>query len=243
MLICRKGQWRVESDGYVSSRELRELDDLREAETSRAREAEREAARLADRVRALKRRACRRGYDAGRRTALHEFVVPQAATSFAVRCLEERLAGLALNAVIEVLGELPAETALLNRLRRCIRASQAQQVISLRVSTDDCEQAKRVAHILEEELKIPLFMVLADAGLPAHSLVVETEHGVIDGSLTPQLRMLERGMKDAIGMVLAEYRYIDDESARIFGVIERGLRDVISLLARADAHHYGGEPQ
>lgn len=243
MLICRKGQWRVESDGYVSSRELRELDGLREAETSRARDAERETARLADRVRVLKRRAWRRGYDAGRQAALREFVVPRAAASFAARCLEERLAGLALNAIVAMLGELPAEVALLNRLRRCVRASRAQHVISLRVSADDCEQAKRAAHTLEEELNIPLFMVLSDAGLPPHSLVVETEHGVIDGSLTPQLRVLERGMKDAIGMVLAEYRYIDDESARILGVIEHGLRDVIALLAHSDAHQYGGEAQ
>ncbi|MEM5369486.1 flagellar biosynthesis protein [Paraburkholderia azotifigens] len=237
MLICRKGGWRVESDGYVSAVDLRELEGLREVEACRAREAEREHARLADRVRELKRRAWRRGYDAGRRTALHEYVVPRAAASFAARCLEERLVGLALDAVAGLLGELPADLTLRSRLRRCIRASRAQQVISVRVSANHCEQTQRIASALEKELNVPLFMVMADAGLPPHSMIVETENGVIDGSLMPQLRVLERGMRDAIGVVLDEYRYIDDESARMVDVIERGLRDVIDLLA------WRGEPR
>lgn len=76
MLICRKGEWRVESDGYVSSTELYGLDGLRKMEASRARESEYETARLADRVRALKRRAWRRGYEAGRRAALSSIVAP-----------------------------------------------------------------------------------------------------------------------------------------------------------------------
>ncbi|MBN3754979.1 flagellar biosynthesis protein [Paraburkholderia sp. Tr-20389] len=243
MLICRRGDWRVESDGYVSSADLRELAGLREVEAFRAREAERETARLAERVRELKRRAVRRGYAAGRRNALREYVVPPAAASFAARCLEERLAGLALNAVTEILGELPADATLHSRLRRCIGALRGQQVISVRVSADDCEQTQRIAHTLERELDLPLFMVLADAGLPPHSLVVETESGVIDGSLALQLRVLERGMRDAIGLVLNEYRYIDGESARMFDVIESGLRDVIQLLGQHVEARHGGEVQ
>lgn len=231
MLICRKGGWYVESDGYVSSAELSGLDGLREVEASRAREAEQETARLVERVRALKRRAWRRGYDAGRRVALRELVVPPAATSFASRCLEERLAALVLDAVIEILGELPPDVVLRNRLRRCLGASRARQVLSLRVSTGDCEETQRIAHSLEQELNVPLFIVLADAGLPAHSLVVETVQGVIDGSLTPQLRVLERGVRDAIKLVLNEYRYIDGEAEKELTVIEKGLRDVVGLLA------------
>ncbi|MFM0054172.1 flagellar biosynthesis protein [Paraburkholderia phytofirmans] len=241
MLICRKGGWYVESDGYVSSVELSGLDGLREVEASRAREAEQESGRLVERVRALKRRAWRRGYDAGRRFALHEFVVPSAATSFASRCLEDRLAALVLDAVVEILGELPPDVVLRSRLRRCLGALRAQQVLSLRVSTDDCAETQRIAHSLEQELNVPLFIVLADAGLPAHSLVVETVQGVIDGSLTPQLRVLERGVRDAINLVLNEYRYIDGESEKKFAVIEHGLRDVIDLLAGSwGAHHRGG---
>lgn len=233
MLICRKGEWRIESDGYLSSSELGEYEGLREVEASRAREAEIEATRLAHRVRALKRRAWRRGYEAGRRTALRELIVPTAAASFAARCLEERLAGLALAAVVEILGELPADMLLRSRLRRCIGASRTRHVISVRVSANECEQTKRIVRTLEQELAFPLFMVLADAGLPPGSIVVETAQGVIDGSLTSQLRVLERGMRDAVGLVLDEYRYIDGESEKLFRVVENGLRDVIALLAHS----------
>ncbi|MFM0237764.1 flagellar biosynthesis protein [Paraburkholderia phytofirmans] len=214
---------------------------MREVEASRAREAEQETARLVERVRALKRRAWRRGYDAGRRMGLRELVVPSAATSFASRCLEERLAALVLDAVVEILGELPPDVVLRNRLRRCLGALRAQQVLSVRVSTDDCAETQRIARSLEQELNVPLFIVLADAGLPAHSLVVETVQGVIDGSLTPQLRVLERGVRDAINLVLNEYRYIDGESEKKFAVIEDGLRDVIDLLAGSwGTQHRGG---
>jgi type III secretion protein L len=241
MLICRRGEWRVESDGYVSSTELYGLDGLSKMEAFRAQEAECEAARLADRVRALKRRAWRRGYEAGRRAALYEFVAQPAAVSFASRCLEGRLADMVLKTVAGILGELPADVVLRSRLRQCLDASCAQRVLSVRVSADDYEETQRSVRTLEQELSAPIFTVLADAGLPPRSLVVETERGVIDGSLTPQLRALEHGVRDAIKTLLDEYRYIDDESARQFGVVCSGLRDVIAVLAEPTNGQDDGE--
>ncbi|NKJ45235.1 hypothetical protein CIC12_00420 [Burkholderia sp. SG-MS1] len=232
MLICRRGEWRVESDGYVSSTELYGLAGLREMEAFRTRDAEREAARLADRVRALKRRAWRRGYEAGRRAALYKFVAPPVAASFASRCLAERLADMVLKTVTQLFGELPAEVVLSSQLRRCLDASCAQPVLSVRVSADDYEQTQRSVLALEQELSAPVFTVLADVGLPPHSLVVETEQGVIDGSLTPQLRALEHGMRKAIKSLLDEYRYIDEGSTRQFDMVESALLDVVAVLAQ-----------
>ncbi|MFL9961107.1 FliH/SctL family protein [Paraburkholderia sediminicola] len=231
----------MESDGYVSSTELYGLDGLSKMESFRAQEAEREAARLADRVRALKRRAWRRGYEAGRRAALYKFVAQPAAVSFTSRCLAGRLADVVLKTVAGILGELPADVVLPSRLRQCLDASCAQQVLSVRVSADDYEETQRSVRKIEQELSAPIFTVLADAGLPPHSLVVETERGVIDGSLTPQLRALEHGMRDAIKTLLDEYRYIDDDSARQFGVVESGLREVIAVLAEPTDGQDDGE--
>lgn len=234
MLISRRGEWCVESDGYLSAAELYGLDGLRKMEASRARELDHEIARLADRVRALKRRAWRRGYEAGRRAAVHAFVAPPAALGFASRRLEARLADMVLNAIVAILGELPADTVLPARLRRCLEVSCAQQVLSVRVSLDDYEETQRSVHQLERELNAPAFTVLADAGLPPQSLVVETERGVIDGSLKPQLRSLERGIREAIRTLLDEYRYLDDEAAKQFAEVERGLCDVIAVLGRRE---------
>jgi len=220
----------VESDGYLSCAELRGLDGLRRLEASRARDAACEAARLAERVRALKRRAWRRGYEAGRRAALQQAVAMPAAVSFASRRLDARLADIVVNTVAALIGDLPADAALGNRLRRCLDACSAQQVLSVRVSSDDYDAMQRSVRAIEQKLNATAFTVLADAGLPRHSLIVETEHGVMDGSLAPQLRALERGIADAIRALLDEYRYLDDESARQFDALRRDLRDLTAAL-------------
>jgi type III secretion protein L len=230
VLICRKGNWRIESDGYLSSADLVALDDLRALDEARANDAARETSRLAARVREMKRRAWRRGYNAGRAAAMRDLVVPQAAASFIARCVEERLVRVALDALVLIIGKLPPAAALPNQLRRCIAASRSQQVMSLRVSTVDYREAKRLIARLEQELASPLFTVLADAGLPPHSCIVETERGVIDGSLRMQLSAAERGIRDAIGAMLAEYRSLDAAIDRQFDVIEQGLRDVIDAM-------------
>ncbi|CAB3756841.1 FliH/SctL family protein [Paraburkholderia solisilvae] len=230
MLICKKGNWRIESDGYVSAADLVELEDLRALDDARANDAARETSRLAARVREMKRRAWRRGYDAGRAAAVRDFAMPHAAASFVARCVEERLVRVALDALVLIIGKLPPAAALPNQLRRCIAASRSQQVMSLRVSNVDYREAKRLIARLEQELAAPLFTVLADAGLPPHSCIVETERGVIDGSLRMQLSALERGIRDAIGAMLGEYRGLDEAVDRQFAVVERGLRDVIDAI-------------
>jgi len=240
VLICRKGNWRIESDGYLSAADLVELDDLRALDEDRAQDAARETSRLAARVREMKRRAWRRGYNAGRAAAVRDLVVPQAAASFIARCVEERLVRVALDALVLIIGKLPPAAALPNQLRRCIAASRSQQVLSLRVSTVDYREAKRLIARLEQELAAPLFTVLADAGLPPHSCIVETERGVIDGSLRMQLSALERGIRDAIGAMLDEYRSLDAAVDRQFDVIEQGLRDAIDAINVSGPHGPNG---
>ncbi|HTH60919.1 MAG TPA: flagellar biosynthesis protein [Paraburkholderia sp.] len=237
MLICRRGEWQVESDGYVSSEELYGLDGLREMEASIERDVEYEIAQLADRVRALKRRAWRRGYEGGRRAALHHFAALPAAVSFATQRLQARLADMAVNTITSMLGELPPEVVLRARLRQCLDASCEQQLLSVRVSTDDYEATQRSVRALEHELNAPALTVLPDAGPPPNSLVVETESGVIDGSLTTQLRVLEQGVRDAIRELLDEYRYLDDESAKQFDTVADELQHVIDGLGVPDEAH------
>jgi type III secretion protein L len=238
VLICKRGNWRVESDGYVSSADLAALDDLRALEAARANEAAHDAARHAARVRDIKRRVWRRAYDAGRAAAVRDLAVPHAAASFVARCVEERLVRVAVDALVAIIGKLPPAAALPNQLRRCIAASRAQRVLSLRVSSADHAEAKRLIARLEQEIAAPLFTVLADAGLPPHSCVIETERGVIDGSLRMQLNALERGIRDAVAAMLGEYRSLDDALEKQFDVVERGLRDVIDVM-KADLPHSG----
>jgi type III secretion protein L len=179
----------------------------------------------------LKRRAWRRGYASGQAAALREMVRPATAASFAARSLQERLVQIALSGLNRVIGELPAASALPNQLRRCIAASRSQRVLSVRVAVEDHDNAKVLVMALEQELGVGLFSVLADAGLPRNSCVIETEDGVIDGSLKLQLAALERGMRDAVDGVLDEYMYFDKGIGKQLGVIEQGLRDAVDALS------------
>lgn len=235
MLIWRKGEYRVESDGYISSDELAQLSDLRMLDEERAQDVVDQTARLAARARDVKRRAWRRGYASGRAAALREFVQPATAAAFAARCLQERLLQIALEALRAVIGELPPTAILPNQLRRCLAASRSQRVMSVRVSAEEYEGAVRLVAALQHELGVAPFAVLADAGLPPRSCVIETEGGVIDGSLKLQLVALERGMRDAVGAVLDEYTYLDDGMAKQLLVVENGLLDTIDALSHARA--------
>jgi type III secretion protein L len=210
-------------------------------EASREQDAEYESARLADRARALKHRAWRRGYEAGRRAALEQFVGPAAAASFASRCLDDRLSDMVMKTVSGLLGELPDDVVLAGRLRRCLDAARAQQLLSVRVCADDYEETQRIVSKLEAELNVRVLNVLSDAGLSPHSLVVETGFGVIDGSLAPQLRALERVMRGAVTMLLDEYRNIDEESKKQLDAAKSAVREEGSARADSTIAREGGE--
>jgi type III secretion protein L len=231
MLICRKGAWRIESDGHLSVLELASLEGLRAVEAERAAEAAQERAHLAMQVRELKRRAWRHGHSAGKAAALREHVGRAAAAAFAAHRLQDRLTQIVLGAVSDIVGGLPPSAALTNQLRRAVAVSQSQQLVSMRVAPAVFSEATQLIATVEQELGTPLCTVLADVGLPAHSCVVETEAGVIDGGLKVQLRALERGIRDGVAAVLRTYDLADGSGRTALDTIERGIRQTLAVLA------------
>jgi type III secretion protein L len=230
MLIRKVGEWRVESDGLLSPEEFREIGTLGDLERLRELEAARAASVGAERVRDLKRRAWRRGYEAGRAQAASDFVAREAAPVFAARCLEEHLVRIAMQALVQLVGELPTALTLPAQLRRCVLASRSQRVLSVRVAPDAVEHASRFVARVESELGAPLFSVLGDASLPVHSCVIETEHGLIDGGLKTQFGAIQQGMRIAMASVLREHAYIDGSLLKQIAAVEHDLRDVAALL-------------
>lgn len=236
MLIWRFVDWRVESDGYVSGSDVARLADLLALRNTQLQLAARDTSFLAERARNAKRRALVRGYRAGRAAALHDLIMPAAAAAFALSQLDERILRIAADAITDIIGKLPPDATLPNLLRRGLEAASEQRLLSVRVSTCDHEDARRALDLIEQELGLPLVKVLADADLPPRSCVVETDCGVIDGSLRLHLAALERGMRDAIRALLDEYKRIDDTLLRQLDVIEQGLRDTLDVLSRETAH-------
>ncbi|MGX6999178.1 FliH/SctL family protein [Caballeronia sp. KNU42] len=235
MLICRMGAWRIESDGHLSAHELASLEGLRAVEADRAAEAARERADFAMRVRELKRRAWRHGHSSGKAAALREQVGRAVATAFAAHRLQDRLAQIVLSAVSDIVGGLPPSAALTNQLRRAVAVSQSQRLVSVRVPAAVFNEAAQLIAAIEQELGAPFCTVLADAGLPAHSCVIETEAGVIDGGLKAQLRALEHGIRDGVAQVLRTYDLADSSGRTTLESIENGVRQTLAVLAAPQA--------
>jgi type III secretion protein L len=235
MLICRMGAWRIESDGHLSALELASLEGLRAVEAERVTEAGQERADLAMQVRALKRRAWRHGHAAGKAAALREHVGRAVSGVFAAHRLQDRLTQIVLSAVSDIVGGLPPSATLTNQLRRAVAVSQSQRLVSVRVATAVFKEAAQLIATIEQELGTPLCTVLADAGLPAHSCVIETEAGVIDGGLKVQLRALERGIRDAVAEVLRTYDLADGSGRTALENVERGVRQTLAQLAAPHA--------
>ncbi|WP_144110569.1 FliH/SctL family protein [Paraburkholderia sp. BCC1886] len=233
MLICRLGDWHIESDGHLSAHELAALDGLRAIDAGRAAETAEERRRLGTEVRALKRRAWRHGHAAGTAAALREHAGQMAAAAFIAHRLEDRLMQIVLAAVHDIVGELPPSAALTQQLLRSISVSQSQRLISVRVAPGVFEAARGLIAAVEAELDTPLCTVLADAGLPAYSCVIETESGVIDGGLQVQLRELERGMRDGVAAVLRAYGFPDAGGETPLETMERGVREALAALTNA----------
>lgn len=231
MLICQMGAWRIESDGHLSAHELTSLDGLRAADADRAADAALERGRLGAQVRELKRRAWRRGHAAGTAAALREHAGRMAAAAFAAHRLEDELTQIVLCAVSDIVGQLPPSAALTNQLRRSITVAQSQRLISVRVAPAAFDDAMRLIATVERDLGAPLCSVLADAGLPAHSCVVETESGVIDGGLKLQLGALERGIRDSVAAVLRDHDFADGSGRTALDTIEDGVRQTLAALA------------
>lgn len=231
MLICRMGAWRIESDGHVSADELASLEGLRAVEAERVAEAARERGRLGEQVRALKRRAWRHGHSAGKLAALRDYAGRDAAAAFVTQRLEERLAQIVLGVVNDIVGALPPSAALTHQLRRAVAVAQSQRLVSIRVAPAVFEDTARLTSTFQREFGAPLCTVLADAGLPAHSCVIETEAGVIDGGLTVQLRTLERGIRDGVAAVLRNYDLNDGAGRTTIDAIGQGVRETVAALA------------
>lgn len=231
MLICRIGAWRIESDGHLSAHELASLEGLRAVDAQRAADLADERRRLGQQARELRRRAWRRGHAAGTAAALRQHVGRATALAFAAHRLEDRLTQIVLDAVTDIVGDLPPSAALTNQMRRALAVSQSHRFVSVRVAPPVFDDAAQLIATIERELGTPFCTVLADAGLSAHSCVIETDGGVIDAGLTVQLRALERGIRDGVAAVLQGYALADVHG---HGGSERGA-GCMSLDAIGDA--------
>lgn len=178
-----------------------------------ARETVRLAQRAADQLRATTEaeieQARRRGYEAGLREARAELSTQIAETkaqlehSFA--SLEARIVQTVLKAVQQILANTSDRALLEPLIRRVLAQANGDSPLRLRVSAEQFDAANdAVSSLLKEFPQVEWIDVAKDPNASRGTCVLESEFGVIDGSIDTQLAALRRGLLNAfVGKRLA----------------------------------------
>jgi type III secretion protein L len=178
-----------------------------------ARETLRLARRAAEQMRATVdaeiEQARRRGYEAGLREARAELSAQIAETKAQLEhsfvSLEGRIVQTVLKAVQQILGHTNDRALLEPLIRRVLAQSNSTTPMRLRVSAEQFDAANdAVASLLKEFPQVEWIDVAKDPNATRGTCVLETEFGVIDGSIDTQLAALRRGLLNAfVGKRLA----------------------------------------
>jgi type III secretion protein L len=178
-----------------------------------ARETLRLARRAAEQMRATIdaeiEQARRRGYEAGLREARAELSTQIAETKAQLEhsfvSLEGRIVQTVLKAVQQILGHTNDRALLEPLIRRVLAQSNSTTPMRLRVSAEQFDAANdAVASLLKEFPQVEWIDVAKDPNATRGTCVLETEFGVIDGSIDTQLAALRRGLLNAfVGKRLA----------------------------------------
>jgi type III secretion protein L len=153
--------------------------------------------------------ARRRGYEKGLLEARAELAAQIAETkaqlehSFA--SLEGRIVQTVLKAVQQILASTSDRALLEPLIRRVLAQSNSDSPLRLRVSAEQFDAANdAVSSLLKEFPQVEWIDVAKDPNASRGTCVLESEFGVIDGSIDTQLEALRRGLLNAfVGKRLA----------------------------------------
>jgi type III secretion system HrpE/YscL family protein len=154
----------------------------------------------AERVAAAAEEARVKGYVEGREQAANDGREEVAATIVELNrvAIQEReqmrgeVAGLALQVVRKLLGQLPADGVLAALAETAAREMLPTQTLTLLVHPDQCDavRARLSAAATAADAPAPRFDVQPDPDYAADACRIETEHGSVDASLEAQLERL-----------------------------------------------------
>ena len=178
-----------------------------------ARETLRLARRAAEQLRAGVEaeieQARRRGYEKGQQEARAELSAQIAETKAQLEhsfvSLEGRIVQTVLKAVQQILASTNDRAMLEPLIRRVLAQSNSAAPLRLRVSVEQFDAANEaVSSLLKEFPQVEWIDVAKDPNATRGTCVLESEFGVIDGSIDTQLASLRRGLLNAfVGKRLA----------------------------------------
>jgi type III secretion protein L len=138
------------------------------------------------------------GRERGQAEVAARMVETTAAMQAAFVQLEARIVHTVLHAVRQILRELDESTVMERLVRRVLAETRAQKQVRLRVSAAQFELVNAsLATILADFPDVEFIDVLKDPRAAPGTCVLESEFGVIDGSVETQLAAVRRGLIDA----------------------------------------------
>lgn len=149
-----------------------------------------------------------RGFSEGHAQAVAEWherhAGQQLQTVRSLQSLDSKLADIVTMAVRRIVKSEQPEALFLRALDNVRSLTRGATAVTLRVSTDDLDQARRALQSIgTAQPNTPPVEVAADPSLLPGSCVFESDIGILDASLDTQLRGLRSAMVRAVQMALA----------------------------------------
>ena len=109
--------------------------------------------------------------------------------------VEDVMVDLVMRAVRHVIGEFNQRDVVERVVRRALESTRNENHVTVRVSPSQADWLKsRIANMMQTFPKIQFLDVQADSRLPEDGCVLETEIGIVDGSLETQLKAIEKAL-------------------------------------------------
>lgn len=189
----------------IKADEFETLVEARETLRLARRAAEQQRASIAAEI----EQARRRGHETGLRDARAELSAQIAETKAQLEhsfvSLEGRIVQTVLKAVQQILAGTSDRALLEPLIRRVLAQSNSDTPLRLRVCVEQFDAANEaVSSLLKEFPQVEWIDVAKDPNAARGTCVLESEFGVIDGSIDTQLAALRRGLLNAfVGKRLA----------------------------------------
>lgn len=191
--LCRAEGKVIKAAEYA---ELLEAGEVLSAAFARAQELKSAAERERESVRAA-------GFKKGWQNAQAEFAasVVEATEKMetAFQALEGRIAKTVMRAVRQVLGELRDEDVMASVIRRVLEQCRSEKRLRLRVAATQFEPANDSLNIILKDFPDVEFVeVVKDPQAATGTCILESEFGVVDGSVETQLAAVQAGLVNAL---------------------------------------------
>lgn len=204
MVIKLKG-WQIHADRFIAKDDLQILGSLKTLESELEKEREGVHAdnvilrsRLAIRLRKAKRLNAAIGHRQGLEKGVEDASQVFGSYTLLWKNAEAAIVVAALASISDVLGRLPDEYLVAAQIRKAFQAARDKKILRLYIDPGAAESVGKVMDSLAEMVGAEVCELIVDASLAPGSCLVETDYGIVDGSIARHLEAIKRGLETAL---------------------------------------------